>query len=209
MWTFITIVVVIYITYKMVMKNAKSENPTVQGELADRMYSQSRPVSPERSSDEELITNARLLTQKAEALIQANIVGDETTADAIKSNTYSGPLPERRADGGWLSIFDNLRILSIAGINHRKNIDRYTGRVECALVPEPTNEFDPDAIKIVAEDSHHLGYIASGQTDFVRSLTANEFPYRCIAFIEEREDEVDGHRFFVGHVYIKRKDKGE
>ena len=209
MWTFITIVVVIYITYKMVMKNAKSENPTVQGELADRMYSRSRPVSPERLSDEELIANTKLLTQMAEALIQANIVGDETTADAIKSDTYSGPLPERRADGGWLSIFDNLRILSIAGINHRKNIDRYTGRVECALVPEPTNEFDPDAIKIVAEDSHHLGYIASGQTDFVRSLTANEFPYRCIAFIEEREDEVDGHRFFVGHVYIKRKDKGE
>ena len=209
MWTFITIVVVIYITYKMVMKNAKSENPTVQGELADRMYSQSRPVSPERLSDEELIANAKLLTQKAEALIQADIVGDKITADAIKSDTYSGPLPERRADGGWLSIFDNLRILSIAGINHRKNIDRYTGRVECALVPEPTNEFDPDAIKIVAEDSHHLGYIASGQTDFVRSLTANEFPYRCIAFIEEREDEVDGHRFFVGHVYIKRKDKGE
>ena len=209
MWTFITIVVVIYITYKMVMKNAKSENPTVQGELADRMYSQSRPVSPERLSDEELIANTKLLTQKAEALIQSNIVGDETTADAINANTYSGPLPERLADGGWLSIFDNLRILSIAGINHRKNIDRYIGRVECALVPEPTNEFDPDAIKIVAEDSHHLGYIASGQTDFVRSLTANEFPYRCIAFIEEREDEVDDHRFFVGHVYIKRKDKGE
>ena len=209
MWTFITIVVVIYITYKMVMKNAKSGHPVVQSELADRMYNQAKPVAKKQPTDEELLANARLLMQKAEALTQAEIVGDETTVDAIKSDTYNGPLPERRADGGWLSIFDNLRILSIAGINHRKNIDRYTGRVECALVPEPTNEFDPNAIKIVAEDSHHLGYIASGQTDFVRSLTANEFPYRCIAFIEEREDEVDGHRFFVGHVYIKRKDKGE
>ena len=209
MWTFITIVVVIYITYKMVMKNAKSGHPVVQSELADRMYNQAKPVAKKQPTDEELLANARLLMQKAEALIQADIVGDKITADAIKSDTYSGPLPERRADGGWLSIFDNLRILSIAGINHRKNIDRYTGRVECALVPEPTNEYDPNAIKIVAEDSHHLGYIASGQTDFVRSLTANEFPYRCIAFIEEREDEVDGHRFFVGHVYIKRKDKGE
>ena len=209
MWTFITIVVVIYITYKMVMKNAKSGHPVVQSELADRMYNQAKPVAKKQPTDEELLANARLLMQKAEALTQAEIVGDKTIADAIKSDTYSGPLPERRADGGWLSIFDNLRILSIAGINHRKNIDRYTGRVECALVPEPTNEYDPNAIKIVAEDSHHLGYIASGQTDFVRSLTANEFPYRCIAFIEEREDEVDGHRFFVGHVYIKRKDKGE
>ena len=206
MWTFITIAVIIFIVYKMVMKNANSDHAVVQSELAERMFSQTRPKQP---TDEELLANARRQTQICEALIQANIVGDETTADAIKSNTYSGPLPERRADGGWLSIFDNLRILSIAGINHRKNIDRYTGRVECALVPEPTNEFDPDAIKIVAEDSHHLGYIASGQTDFVRSLTANEFPYRCTAFIEEHEDEDDGLRFFVGHVYIKQKDKGE
>lgn len=206
MWTFITIAVIIFIVYKMVTKNAKSENPTVQGELADRMYSQSRPVSPERLSAEELIANTKLLTQKAEALIQANIVGDETIADAINADTYSGPLPEKRADGGWLSIFDNLRILNIAGINHRKNIEHYTGRVECALVPEPTNEFDPDAIKIVAEDSHHLGYIPSGQTDFVRSLTANEFPYRCTAFIDEHEDEDDGHHFYVGYVYIKRLD---
>jgi cell division protein FtsW (lipid II flippase) len=58
----------------------------------------------------------------------------------------------------------------------------------------------------VAEDSHHLGYIPSGQTDFVRSLTANEFPYRCTAFIEAHEDENDGHKFFVGYVYIKRLD---
>jgi len=209
MWTFITLAVIIFIVYKMVMKNAKSDHAVVQSELAERMFSQTRPIAPKQPTDEELLANARLLMQKAEALTQAEIVGDKTIADAINANTYSGPLPERRADGGWLSIFDNLRILSIAGINHRKNIDRYTGRVECALVPESTNEFDPDAIKIVAEDSHHLGYIPSGQTDFVRSLTANEFPYRCIAFIEEHEDEVDGHRFFVGHVYIKRKDKGE
>ena len=209
MWTFITIVVVIYITYKMVMKNAKSGHPVVQSELADRMYNQAKPVAKKQPTDEELLANARLLMHKAEALIQADIVGDKITADAIKSDTYSGPLPERRADGGWLSIFDNLRILSIAGINHRKNIDRYTGRVECALVPEPTNEFDPDAIKIVAEDSHHLGYIPSNQTDFVCSLTGDTFPYHCTAFIHEAEDDIDGHRFFVGHVYIKRKGKGE
>ena len=133
------------------MKNAKSGHPVVQSELAEKMYGQSKSTQTQKQpSDEELIANARLLMQKAEALTQANIVGDKTIADAINANTYSGPLPEKRTDGGWLSIFDNLRILSIAGINHRKNIDRYTGRVECALVPEPTNEYDPNAIKIVA-----------------------------------------------------------
>ena len=146
------------------------------------------------------------VSQLAEALVQAEIVGDMLTVDSIKRNDYHGPLPERRDDGGWLSIYDNLRILKIAGINHRQGISRYVGRVECALVPEPDNEFDPDAIKVVAEDRHHLGYIQSGQTEMVCWLTANEFPYRCTAFIEACEDETDGHKFFVGYVYIKRLD---
>ena len=155
---------------------------------------------------DELIADLQTETRRIQAFIQAGIVGDTLTVSAIESGTYTGPLPERRADGGWLSIYDNLRILKIAGINHRQGISRYVGRVECALVPEPDNEYDPDAIKIVAEDRHHLGYIPGGQTDLVCSLTANEFPYRCTAFIEECDDEDDGHKFFVGFVYIKRLD---
>ena len=146
------------------------------------------------------------MAQRAQALIQADLVGDHLTETSINAGTYTGPLPERRGDGGWLSIYDNLRIFKIAGINHRQGISRYLGRVECALVPEPDNEYDPDAIKIVAEDRHHLGYIPSGQTDLVCSLTANEFPYRCTAFIEQCEDEDDGHKFFTGFVYIRRLD---
>lgn len=155
---------------------------------------------------EDIIENLNREAAKVEAFIQAGIVGDQRAIDDFNNGNYHGPLPEKRSDGGWLSIYDNLRILKIAGINHRQGISRYVGRVECALVQEPTNEFDPDAIKIVAEDSHHLGYIPMDQTDFVRSLTANEFPYRCTAFIRECEDECDGHRFFVGFVYIKRLD---
>ena len=155
---------------------------------------------------DDLLAKARQLMRQGEALIQAELAGKDTIRDAILSNSYSGPWPERRDDGGWLSIYDNLRILKIAGINHREGIDRYVGRVDCALVPEPDNEFDPEAIKIVADDRHHLGYIPADQTAFVRSLTAEEFPYKATAFIEEKEDELDGHRFFVGYVYIKRLD---
>jgi hypothetical protein len=155
---------------------------------------------------DDLILDLETETRRIQACIQAGIVGDKYVPGAIESGSYTGPLPERRADGGWLSIYDNLRILKIAGINHRQGISRYVGRVECALVPEPDNEYDPDAIKIVAEDRHHLGYIPSGQTDLVCSLTANEFPYRCTAFIEACEDETDGHKFFIGFVYIRRLD---
>ena len=146
------------------------------------------------------------LAQKTQLFIQAGIVGDQNVIGAINAGTYRGPYPEKRSDGGWLSVYDNLRILKIAGINHRKGIDAYIGRLDVALVPEPENEFDPNAIKIVAEDRHHLGYIPSDQTDLVRSMTANEFPYRCTAIIEQCEDEDDGHKFFVGFVYIKRLD---
>ena len=147
-------------------------------------------------------------TKRIEAFIQAGIVGDQKTIDEINANTYDGDLPLRRDDGGWLSMYDNLRILKIAGINHRKNIGQYVGRIEVALVPEPTNEFDPDAIKVVAEDSHSLGYIGRDNTDFVRSMTANKFPYRCTAFISDHEYEYDGHKFYTGYVYIVKNEKG-
>ena len=171
----------------------------IQKRLAEEKYANDQKV-------DNLLADLQNETRRIQAVIQAEIVGDMLTMDSIKRNDYHGPLPERRDDGGWLSIYDNLRILKIAGINHRQDISRYVGRVECALVPEPDNEFDPDAIKIVAEDRQHLGYISSGQTEMVCWLTANEFPYRCTAFIEAHEDETDGHKFFVGYVYIKRLD---
>lgn len=173
--------------------------------IDSRSKKEKSPTDAQQPVVEQLI-DLETETKRIEAFIQAGIVGDNLTVDALNRNDYHGPLPERRADGGWLSIYDNLRILKIAGINHRQGISRYLGRVECALVPEPDNEYDPDAIKIVAEDRHHLGYIPSGQTDLVCSLTANELPYRCTAFIEECEDEDDGHKFFIGFVYIRRLD---
>ena len=170
--------------------------------LARKLFGSKEPEPDVNQMIDDLHTEAR----RIQALIQADIVGDINTSSAIKSETYHGPLPEKRDDGGWLSIYDNLRILKIAGINYREGINRYVGRVNCALVPEPDNEYDPDAIKIVAEDRHHIGYIPSGQTEMVCWLTANEFPYKCTAIIEEHEDEDDGHHFFTGYVYIKRLD---
>lgn len=197
---FIIIVCVIVMMFKS-LAHQHNSHEDVQRELAAKYANQEQD-----KSDDGLLANARLLMRKTEAMIQADLAGNQTVHDAIMSNNYSGPLPERRDDGGWLSVFENLRILKIAGINRREGIDRYVGRVDCALVPEPDNEFDPEAIKIVADDRHHLGYIPADQTSFVRSLTAEEFPYKATAFIEEKKDEIDGHRFFVGYVYIKRLD---
>ena len=195
--TLILCLIVIIVVIIVLMKTAEINHQDVQQELANKMYG---------SGNSDIVADLETETRRIQAFIQANIVGDRFVADAINTGSYTGQLPEKRSDGGWLSIFDNLRILKIAGINHRSGIGKYVGRVECALVPEPENEYDHNAIKVVAEDSRHLGYIPTEQTDFVRSLTANEFPYRCIALIEEHEDELDGHKFFTGFVYIKRLD---
>lgn len=195
--TLILCLIVICVVIVMLVKTAHTNHQDVQQELANKMYG---------SGNSDIAADLEAETRRIQAFIQANIVGDQFVADAINTGSYTGQLPEKRSDCGWLSIFDNLRILKIAGINHRSGIGKYVGRVECALVPEPENEYDHNAIKVVAEDSHHLGYIPTEQTDFVRSLTANEFPYHCTAFIDEHEDELDGHKFFTGFVYIKRLD---
>lgn len=188
-------IVVIIILFMMMNEKTKTYEEN-QRELAAKLTGETIP---------DLIEETELMTRKCQALIQADIVGDIKTINAINDNSYNGPLPEKRSDGGFLSIYDNLRILKIAGINHRQDINRYIGRVECALVPEPQNEYDPNAIKVVASDRHHLGYIPSDMTDFVRSMAGEEFPMRCTCFIDEVEDEFDGHKFYVGYVYIKQK----
>lgn len=188
-------IVVIIILFMMMNEKTKTYEET-QRELAAKLTGETIP---------DLIEETEFMTRKCQALIQADIVGDIKTINAINDNSYNGPLPEKRSDGGFLSIYDNLRILKIAGINHRQDINRYIGRVECALVPEPQNEYDPNAIKVVASDRHHLGYIPSDMTDFVRSMAREEFPMHCTCFIDEVEDEFDGHKFYVGYVYIKQK----
>lgn len=164
-----------------------------------------KPSAPEpepQPSDDELLARADVMRAKIEAAVQAQEMGREDIYQSIMANTYDGILPERRSDGAWTSIFDELRILSIAGINHRQGINRYKGRNTVALVPDPTNEFDHDAIKIVAEDGHHLGYIHQHQTEMVRAWAHDKFPLYCIAMIKEETDEEDGHPFFFGYLYI-------
>ena len=141
---------------------------------------------------------------RIEALIQAAEAGHDDVHQQIEDGTYTGPWPERRNDGAWTSIFDDLRILAIAGINHRQAISHYKGRNTVALVPEPKNEFDPNAIKVIAEDGHHLGYIHRDQTDMVRSWAHDKFPHYCICMIQEHDDEDDGHRFYTGYLYFVR-----
>ena len=180
------------------MGNADHEK--VQKEIAVNMYGGMPAVTSGLNDDS--IIDAEKECARIEALIQASESGHDDVHQQIEDGTYKGPWPERRSDGAWASIFDDMRILSIAGINHRQGIVRYKGRNMAALVPEPSNEFDPNAIKVVAEDGHHLGYIHRDQTDMVRSWAHNHFPHYCVAMVLEHDDEDDGHRFYTGYIYL-------
>lgn len=186
------VIAIIIVTIVVMICNKQAEEERQQ---------QQQVQKPEPIKEDPLVVAQRLLAL-TEAATQAKESGHEDVYQAIMANTYDGPLPERRTDGGWTSIFDDMRILSIAGINHRKSINLYKGRNMVALVPEPSNEFDPNAIKVIAEDGHHLGYIHQHQTDMVRVWAHDKFPFYCVAMIKEHDDEEDGHRFYTGYVYI-------
>lgn len=172
----------------------------VKKENDEEQAQQQQQANPEPIKEDPLVVAQRLM-QRTEAYIQASIVHDDATKAALDAGTYDGPLPERRGDGGWLSIYDGLRILSIAGINHRQQVDRYTGRNTVAIVPEPKNEFDPNALKVIAEDGHHLGYISRDHQEMVRSWSHERWPYYCEAIIRDAHED-DGTIFYVGYLYI-------
>jgi hypothetical protein len=185
------VIAVIIVTIVEMVRNKQAEDERQQQQAA---------TNPEPVKEDPLVVAQRLM-QRTEAYIQASIVHDDATKAALDAGTYDGPLPERRGDGGWLSIYDRLRILSIAGINHRQNIGCYTGRNTVAVVPEPKNEFDPGALKVIAEDGHHLGYVGRDHQEMVRSWCHERWPYYCQAIIRDAHED-DGTIFYVGYLYM-------
>ncbi len=92
---------------------------------------------------------------------------------------------------------------NIAGINYRSGIKNYVGRFEGRLIPEPNNEYDPKAIRVEHSDGHHLGYIPSDETDYLRNLVDDKFPVSCNVEITEKEDSEDNRKYFQGVVYVE------
>ena len=165
--------------------------------------------------DRDIIEQSYRLAALTEVLRQARLMGDTATIDKVENDTYDGPLPERRDDGAYLSIYDDLRILPVAGINYRGNLTAYVGHFNGVLVPEPKNEYDPFAIMVKVEDGKHIGYVRENQTDLVRNLVGAPQPlgerqptifppYRIEGYIDKFVDEDDEPRFSA-LIYIKRK----
>lgn len=98
--------------------------------------------------------------------------------------------PKDQPIGGYIEF-------NIAGIDYRENIDNYLGEFKGTLEAEPTNEYDPNAIKVLATDGHHVGYVPADMTEEIR--TNADLPCPCFFYIGEN----DGTYF--SDCYIVRK----
>ena len=74
---------------------------------------------------------------------------------------------------------------TIAGMSYRDDIDDYIGEHVGTLEAEPTNSYDANAIKILAEDIHHIGYVPKDMTAEVRKSTT--LPSTCYFYIGEND----------------------
>ena len=74
---------------------------------------------------------------------------------------------------------------TIAGMSYRDDIDDYLGEHVGTLEAEPTNPYDSNAIKILAEDGHHVGYVPKDMTAEVRKSAT--LPSTCYFYIGEND----------------------
>lgn len=79
-----------------------------------------------------------------------------------------------------VSQFDIVEF-NIAGMSHRDNIDDYLGEFKGTLEAEPTNAYDPNAIKVLAADGHHVGYVPKDMTSEIRNEAT--LPCPCFCYI--------------------------
>lgn len=83
-----------------------------------------------------------------------------------------------------VSQFDIVEF-NIAGMSHRDNIDDYLGEFKGTLEAEPTNAYDPNAIKVLAADGHHVGYVPKDMTGEIRDNAT--LPCQCFCYIGEND----------------------
>jgi hypothetical protein len=141
----------------------------------------------------------------AEVKRQAEEHNDQDTIQAVLNMTYDGPMPEQKPDGSYTSIYVTYLRYNIAGINYRKRVKDYVGKFMGYIQPEPTNQYDPNAIAVYAEDGHHLGYIPEAETYEIRELGI-PFPIEFLGEIEECYDYDRQRNFYVGHIMIEQPD---
>lgn len=70
---------------------------------------------------------------------------------------------------------------NIAGITHGEHVDEHLGEFVATLEPDPTNPYDANAIKIITDNGHRVGFVPRDTTSIIRDFTP--LPCKCYCFI--------------------------
>ena len=84
----------------------------------------------------------------------------------------------------------------IAGITHGEHVDDHLGEFIANLIPDPTNPYDANAIKIVTVNGNRIGYVPKSMTQDVRDFA--KLPCQCYCYIGTN----DG--MYFSDCYIKK-----
>lgn len=145
----------------------------------------SRKKEPQPSSQQPI--HFDLLDGNGDQIAESTI--DELQYFCTKdSDYYVSVWPKNQKTGDYLE-FD------IAGMSYRDDIDDYIGEHAGTLEAEPNNDYDPNAIKVLAEDGHHVGYVPKDMTARVREFST--LPCLCYFYIGENDGA------FYSDAYIK------
>lgn len=208
MWYIIIIIaIVVYVIYSVIHKNS---DETV--EQAPQYPEKLLDLDTTTLSDRQHAYHRSFRMQQRYDILQrqAELAGDTDTLEAIRTNTYDGPLPELECEkpdpvvqeleyfcikdkGYHVSVWpkdagmQHLDYIDfpIAGITHRERIGDYLGERAGTLEEEPDNPYDANAIKVLAADGHHLGYVPRDTIFDVRKFTA--LPCKCYIYIGEND----------------------
>lgn len=70
---------------------------------------------------------------------------------------------------------------SIAGITHGEHVNEHLGEFIAALVADPANPYDSNAIKIITREGHRVGYVPRDYTSAIRNFAT--LPCACFCYI--------------------------
>lgn len=230
----IAVIATVYFFLKQFDKEKKSNPQQSTDEMSDDMPEQLLDLETTTLADRQRAYHRGYRTQMRYDILQrrAELAGDTVTLEALRTNTYDGPLPELDYDepkhrknkmqnikvenpkneqhqyfcikdnGYHVTVWPKDQMIpdyiefDIAGLSYRENIDDYLGEHAGTLEAEPNNEYDTNAIKVLAEDGHHVGYVPKDMTASIREFTT--LPCTCYFYIGDNNGK------YYSDAYINR-----
>ena len=131
-------------------------------------------TSRKSDSQSQLPSSFDLLDDNGNPLKSEPVVEELKYFCTKDSGYYVSVWPKNQKTGDYLEF-------EIAGMSYRENIDDYLGEFKGTLEAEPINEYDPNAIKVLAADGHHVGYVPKDMTKEVRDNA--QLPCPCFCYV--------------------------